>query len=177
MRSLTPLVLFALLVACGSSSVAAPDAGADAGADATERGVLPEKRCGASPSAYISYYKASDLEKYRGCTVIVGRIQEDSVRELQDFSPLSGVRKIEGALNVFRSPGFTSLRGLEHLEVVEGDLSIHLNSNLASIDALQALHTVTGNLYVSGNPNVPHAELEAFAARVTVGGKKDVIQR
>ena len=151
MRSLTLLALLAILGACGSStgpagdSANATDAGANA--DVAQRKPLPEKQCGAGPSAYISFYTTADLEDYRGCTVIAGRIQEDSVNELRDFSALEGLRKIEGALNVFRSPGFTSLRGLEHLEVVEGSLSIHLNDNLASIAALEKLHTVTGDLH------------------------------
>jgi Receptor L domain len=92
--------------------------------------------------------------------------------DLPDLAALMNVRRIEGFLNIFRSPGFLSLHGLENLEVVEGNLYIHLNPNLTSIAALGKLRIVTGNLYIVGNDQLPQAEVDALGARVTVGGTK-----
>lgn len=114
----------------------------------------------------------SQVDKLSDCNVLVGRFQEDSVTALEDFSALKNVRKIEGGLNVFRSPGFITLHGLENLEVVEGDLSIHLNPNLGSIAALVKLRTVTGNLYIANNAQLPQTEVDSLGTRVTVGGTK-----
>ena len=135
---------------------------------------MPEKRCGTSPSTYFSAYTTDDISRLADCTVLVGIFQEDSVGELRDFSGLEKVRRIEGGLNVFRSPGFTSLRGLDNLETVDGNLSIHLNENLTSLGALANLRLVTGNLYIHSNGALPQAEVEALGARVTVGGKKQL---
>lgn len=139
-----------------------------------DSGTVPEKRCGESPDTYFSAYTVEQLAELSDCTVLVGRFQEDSVGELEDFAALKNVRRIEGALNVFRSPGFLTLHGLENLEEVEGDLYIHLNPNLMSIAALVALHTVTGNLVINNNDQLPQTEVEALGARVAVGGTKSL---
>jgi hypothetical protein len=133
---------------------------------------VPEKRCGESPDVYFSVVTLAELAKFSDCTVVVGRFQEDSVAALEDFSSLMNVWKIEGMLNVFRSPGFLTLHGLENLEVVEGDLFVHLNANLRSIAALAKLRTVTGNFFIRGNDQLPQAEVDSIGARVTVGGMK-----
>ncbi|MFN0252303.1 MAG: hypothetical protein ACKV2T_35840 [Kofleriaceae bacterium] len=123
-----------------------------------------EKRCQTS-----SLYRADQLQELAGCTTLVGMIQEDSVTELTDFTGLESVRRIEGRLNIFRSPGFTSLRGLDNLEVVDGNLSIHMNPNLRSIDSLRRLHTVTGQLFVDNNDTLPQAQVDDLVACVAVG--------
>jgi len=82
------------------------------------------------------------------------------------------VWKVEGVINLFRSPGFLTLHGLENLQIVEGNLFVHLNENLMSVAALEKLHTVTGDVLFESNPLVPRAELDALDARVTVGGTK-----
>jgi hypothetical protein len=38
--------------------------------------------------------------------------------------------------------------------------------------ALGKLHTVTGNLFVVSNDMLPRSEVEAFGARVQIGGEK-----
>jgi Receptor L domain len=134
-------------------------------------GPAVERRCGESPTKYFSAYTVKQLSAYADCTVLVGLFQEDSVSELEDFAPLKNVTKIEGRLNVFRSPGFLTLHGLENLETVEGDLDIHLNDNLLSILALGKLRTVTGNLYLLDNPRLPQSQVEWLTGRnITVGG-------
>lgn len=142
-----------LLCACASS---------EAQSDATT-----EKRCGSSPSVYFTMSSAEDVASYSGCTVLVGHLQQDSVTALADFSGLESVERIEGTLNVFRSPGLTSLRGLENLAVVEGDLFIHLNPNLTSLAALEKLRTVTGTFVVEGNDRLPQSDVDALTARVS----------
>jgi hypothetical protein len=132
-----------------------------------------EKRCG-EPGKYFSAYNAEQVAMLSDCTVLVGRFQQDSVSALEDFSGLEKVRKIEGMLNVFRSGGFRTLRGLDNLEVIEGTLSIHQNWNLTSISALGKLHTITGDLFINDNDKLSQAEVDAFAARVAVGGSKMV---
>ncbi len=97
--------------------------------------------------------------------------------DLEDFSSLRNVRKIEGGLNVFRSPGFLTLHGLENLEMIEGFLTIRLNPNLRSLAALAKLHTVTGNLLIVDNDQVPQAEVELFVARLKGGGAKALAHR
>lgn len=133
---------------------------------------VPEKRCGESREKIFAAYSVEQLAEFADCTVLVGHFQEDSVGELQDFAALKNVKKIEGVMNVFRSPGFVTLHGLENLEVVDGSLYIHLNWNLESISALAKLHTVTENLHITGNNVLPQAEVEWLGARVTVGGTK-----
>lgn len=134
--------------------------------------MVAEKRCGESPDVYFSAYTVEQLAKFSDCTVLVGRFQEDSVRELTDLAALANVRRIEGAMNIFRSPGFLTLHGLENLETVDGSLFIHLNENLVSLEALGKLRTVTGDLSIHGNPRVPQMQVDQLGARITVGGKK-----
>lgn len=131
---------------------------------------IPEKRCGESRDTYFSAYSVDQLEEYAGCTVLVGHFQEDSVSELRDLAFLSNVHTVEGTINIFRSPGFVTLHGLENLEMVDGSLYIHLNPNLESIRALRKLHTVTGNLIVEYNDSLPQVDIEWLRPRVTVGG-------
>jgi len=133
-----------------------------------------DKRCGDSPEIYLGAYSVEELETYADCTVLVGHFQFDSVDQLSDLAALKNVKRIEGYLNVFRSPGFLTLHGLENLEVVEGHVAIHLNPNLVSIAALGALRTVTGNLYIGSNDRLPQTEVDALGARVTVGGMKNL---
>jgi len=153
-------VLCAVLSSCGG------------GAASPSGGPVPEKRCGDSPETYFSIYNVAQLAEFADCTVLVGRLQEDSVRDLQDFAALKNVWKVEGVINLFRSPGFLTLHGLENLQIVEGNLFVHLNENLMSVAALEKLHTVTGDVLFESNPLVPRAELDALDARVTVGGTK-----
>lgn len=141
--------------------------------DGTDAAV-PEKRCGDSPTASFSAYDQQALAKFADCTILVGRFQEDSVRDLMDLAALANVRRVEGTINIFRSPGFVTLHGLENLEEIEGNLFIHLNDNLTSIAALGKLRTITGDLYIKANPLLPQAEVEALGARVTVGGMKNL---
>lgn len=135
---------------------------------------VPEKICGESRDTYFSVYSVGELQAYSDCTTLVGHFQEDSVTELHDLAALKNVRKVEGNINIFRSPGFLTLHGLENLEVVDGSLFIHLNPNLESIRALGKLHTVTGTLHVQYNDKVPMADLEWLRPRVTVGGTKTI---
>jgi hypothetical protein len=134
-------------------------------------GMLPEKRCGQSPDTYFSAHTVEDLERYSDCTVLVGHFQEDSVAELKDLAALRNVTRIEGYLNVFRSPGFLTLRGLDNLETVDGHVAIHSNPNLISIAALGKLRTVTGNLFIGYNDQLPQTEVERIGSNVTVGGE------
>lgn len=131
----------------------------------------PEKICG-ERDKYFSVYTATQAAALADCTVLLGFFQEDSVADLVDLAFLSHVTRVEGNINIFRSPGFLTLHGLENLEEVRGNLYIHLNPNLTSIAALAKLRTVTGNVLIRGNTVLPQAEVEAFGARVTVGGTK-----
>ena len=79
-------------------------------------------------------------------------------------------------MNVFRSPGFLTLHGLENLADVRGDLFIHLNPNLTSIAALGKLRTVTGNLFIVSNDQLPQTEVESIGANIIVGGMKTLMQ-
>ena len=137
-----------------------------------DRGAAGEKRCGESPDTYFSAYTVADLEKYSGCTVLIGHFQEDSVTELEDLAALSKVTRIEGFLNIFRSPGFRTLRGLDNLETVDGHMAVHANPNLVSIAALGKLRTVTGNLFIYDNDLLPRAEVETIGFNIAVGGQK-----
>ncbi len=133
---------------------------------------VPEKRCGESRDKLFAAYTVEQLAAFADCTVLVGHFQEDSVGELEDLAALKNVRRIEGVINLFRSPGFVTLHGLENLEEVDGHVYIHMNWNLESISALTKLHTVTGNLLINNNDLVPQSEVESLGARVTVGGTK-----
>lgn len=147
------------------------------GSRATERtdAVVDEKRCGDSPDVYVHVRSLEQLAEFSDCTVLVGRFQEDSVTGLEDFAALRNVTRIEGGLNVFRSPGFLTLHGLENLEVVQGNLFIHLNPNLTRIAALGKLRSVTGDLLIASNDRLPQAEVESVAASISVGGTKTVM--
>lgn len=107
--------LFPLIAAtgCRSAGVAFPDASdvtspadgtgdqsiADASSDsAFGDGTVAEKRCGDDPNVYFGAYTVDDLAKVSGCTVLVGRFQEDSLRDLVDLAALRNVRRIEGFL-------------------------------------------------------------------------------
>lgn len=195
---LAVLLLVALAgVSCGSSGqvsrdatdawpsegLASPDAPpdsndeADASATPDSNAIdvpIPEKRCGESPEDRLDIFPLEEVEKFAECTVLVGRLQLDSVRDLTDLAFFRNVRRLEGVINVFRSPGFVTLHGLENLEEIVGHLYIHLNDNLTTIAALGKLRTVSGNVLINGNPMLPQSEVEAFATRVTVGGAIDV---
>lgn len=134
------------------------------------RGAVPEKTCG-QPDTYWQGFKPPGTET-AGCTMLLGRIQLDSTAE-EDLSTFGGAHlaTVKGFVNVFRTH-LRTLRGLENLRVVDGNLSIHRNVELTSLTALQSLREVTGNLYVSGNPKIPQSELDAFSARVKVGGER-----
>lgn len=160
------LALFLFLAGCG------PATRVETGG--TVRIPVPEKRCGENRETLFSAYSRSDLEALADCTVLVGHFQQDSVTQLRDFAPLKNVWKIEGVLNVFRSPGFETLHGLEHLEVVDGSLFVHMNPGLTSIEALANLREVTERLLVDENDRLPQAQAEAVLADVIVGGSKRV---
>jgi hypothetical protein len=161
--ALVAVIALSPTLSCGSHATQPTDAS------------IAEKRCGESPDVYLSFYSVAQLAEFSDCTVLVGRIQEDSIQDLEDFAALRNVTRIEGFLNVFRSPGFLTLHGLENLEVVQGDVFIHLNPNLTSIAALGKLRTVTGNLMIAGNDRLPQAEVEAVAAPIAVGGTKTLM--
>jgi hypothetical protein len=77
----------------------------DAADGAASRDGVAEKRCGDSPTKYFSALNEEMLAKFADCTVLVGHFQEDSVRDLMDLAALSNVRRVEGSINIFRSPG------------------------------------------------------------------------
>ena len=162
--ALVAVIAFYPSLSCGSGATQPTDAS------------VAEKRCGDSPDVYLYFSSVEQLAEFADCTVLVGRLQEDSIQQLEDFAALRNVTRIEGALNVFRSPGFLTLHGLENLEAVQGDVFIHFNPNLTSIAALGKLRTVTGNLIIVGNDRLPQAEVEAVAAPITVGGTKTLMQ-
>jgi len=148
-----------------------PDASVDADPpDAT----VAEERCVEGPGFPFGAHTVAELAKFSDCTVLVGRIQEDSVRDLMDLAALGNVRHVEGTINIFRSPGFVTLHGLENLEEIDGSLFVHLNDNLTSIAALGKLRTVTGSLLIQYNPLLPQAEVDIIAAGITVGGSKTI---
>lgn len=162
-------VLALLLILAGCAPATRVETGGG-----TVRIPVPEKRCGENRETLFSAYSRADLEALADCTVLVGHFQQDSVTELRDFAPLQNVWKIEGMLNVFRSPGFETLHGLEHLEVVDGSLFVHMNPGLTSIEALANLREVTDRLVVDDNDRLPQAQAEAVLADVIVGGSKRV---
>jgi hypothetical protein len=134
------------------------------------RGAVPDKTCG-QPDTYWKVFHPPGTET-AGCTTLLGWIQLDSTAE-EDLSTFGGAHlvTVKGFVNVFRT-NLRTLRGLDNLRVVDGNLSIHLNDELTSLTALQSLREVTGNLYVSSNPKIPQSELDAFSARVKVGGER-----
>jgi hypothetical protein len=140
-----------------------------------EQVAVPEKICGESPTAELVVPLADGFQRYAECTVLIGSLQLDSIRDLPDFAPLGNVRKIEGRMNIFRSGSFVTPHGLENLELVEGNLSIHMNWNLTSVRALEKLARVTGSLFVSNNELVPQADLDWLGAKVDVGGTKTLL--
>lgn len=163
-------VLAAALLAANASgcSASAGPATADAASEVNQTPDLAapdvaEKRCG-MPGVYFSAYNADGIARLAGCTVLVGRFQQDSVG-LTDFSGLEAVRKIEGVLNVFRCNGLRTLKGFDNLEVVEGNLFIHHNVNLESLAALGKLHTITGDLIIESNTKLPQPEIDATRSR------------
>lgn len=166
-RSVSSMAAMLVLVAaCSSSSTndGSPDAGSEAAPP------LVEKPCGPGAGMYSVVYTKDDVARLAGCTTFTGRLQEDSVSGLSDFTGLESLRKIEGTLNVFRSPGFVSLKGLDNLETVDGDLFIHMNPNLRTLAGLERLRVVTGKLLIQWNDVLPLEEAKALAARVSVGG-------
>ncbi|MBS2015211.1 MAG: hypothetical protein JST00_20145 [Deltaproteobacteria bacterium] len=174
--SLTLLTVASLAVACSSrgeeGTVGAPSDGGSA--DTSTTTPPPEKRCGPGANAYSAVYTQADIARLAGCTVYVGRLQEDSVEALADFSGLESLRTIEGTLNVFRSPGFVTMKGLENLETVDGDLFIHMNPNLRSITEMRSLRLVTGRLEIFSNGALPIEQARAFAESITVRGAKRI---
>lgn len=164
------LVALALASACSLNSPG--EGGVEDAAAIADLAPTMEKRCGPGPGAYTEVYTSEDIKKFAGCTVFVGRLQEDSVRDLQNFGGLEDLRRIEGTLNVFRSPGFVTLQGLDNLETIDGNLYIHLNPNLRTIAALGRLRLITGDLYISNNTTLPFEEATALAVRVMVRGQK-----
>lgn len=146
--------------------------GAACGGDTAQQPPIVAKRCGDNSATVVSAYTPEELAQYSDCEILVGRFQQDSVSELSDYAALSKIKKIEGGLHLFRSPGLQTLHGFENLEVVEGDLLINQNWNLTSIEALAKLRTVTGMLYVWENDRLPQAQIDRLGVRVRVGGEK-----
>ena len=69
---------------------------------------------------------------------------------LTDLSPLNGVKRICGSLQIQNLP-VTTLAGLEGIEFVGGDLQIRLNGNLESLVGLENLAYVGGTVTVELN--------------------------
>lgn len=131
---------------------------------------VAEKKCGDDPSVNFGTHTVEELARFADCTVLVGRFQDDSVRGPVELASLRNVRRVEGAINVFRSPrGHDASRRREPGGGPREFLRPH-ERQLRSIAALRKLRTVTGNLHILLNPMLPQSEVDERGARVAVGG-------
>jgi hypothetical protein len=86
------------------------------------------------------------------------------------LTSLDGLRNVDGDLAVESNLRLVSLEGLESLETVGGDLQITGNIELFTLSPLGSLERVEGDQHIYENPMLPSSEIDAFVARVSVGG-------
>lgn len=80
-----------------------------------------------------------------------------------------GVQHVDGDVRIESNLVLVAL-ALEDLETVAGDLRITGHPQLISLATLTSLQRVEGDLHLYDNPSLPEADIEAFLARVEVGG-------
>jgi hypothetical protein len=87
---------------------------------------------------------------------------------LTNLSGLSGLRQIDGWLQIWSNEGLPSLEGLEGLQTVSGRVRISLNYALTSVTGLEGLKSVESQLEMVGNNRL--SSLAGFASLASVGG-------
>lgn len=123
----------------------------------------------------------------------VGSLSIHHANQLLGVHALRSLREVDGDLILHRLDGLISLRGLSRLEAVGGrlylrdlesietlagldglrtvgELQIFNNDSLRSLEGLPQLERVAGRLSITWNPHLPQSEIDAFLARVEVGG-------
>jgi hypothetical protein len=75
----------------------------------------------------------------------------DSVYDITDLAPLSGLEEVGGTLTIQGNPGLTSLTGLHNLVSVGVSLTIWGNNGLANLEGLSGLISVSSVLEIGGN--------------------------
>jgi hypothetical protein len=90
---------------------------------------------------------------------------------LVDLRGLEQLRTVNGTLSLHSNPQLATLDGLGGLEWIGDRLEIIENEKLVSLDGLAALQRVEGDVRIFGNPLLPPAEIDAFLARVEIGGE------
>ncbi len=172
------------LVACGETGVSysTPEAFPSTPNCARLRGSLDFPR----GSSITSLRFLSSLE------VIDGFVAFREALSINSLEGMEGVRQIGGSLTIYRTPlsmlvglegltevggdlvieegGLRVLQGLDSLVSIGGDLRITSTRDLFTLANLRSLRRVEGDLHIYFNPSLPESEVDAFIARIEVGG-------
>jgi len=96
----------------------------------------------------------------------VGGLHIEENYQLGTLAGLRNLRRVHGRLRLYSNSGLDDLGGLEAVECVEElDLT---QENEWSLDSFESLERVVGDCLLGGFPS---EEVEAFLARVEVGGR------
>jgi hypothetical protein len=85
------------------------------------------------------------------------------------LAPMAGLRFVGGELSVRITEELATLEGLGGLCEV-GALVVEVNFALEDLDGLRSLRRVHGDVRIEDNPRLSTAEIDAFLARIEVGG-------
>lgn len=97
------------------------------------------------------------------------------VQEMESLTSLRGLDNLTsaGSVTLQSLPKVPDLAGLPSLQVVT-ELTIVGNPVLRSLSGLTSLRAIHGRLTIRANPLLPRSEVDAFLARVSVTGGKDI---
>lgn len=109
--------------------------------------------------------------RYPQCQILDGSLRIFGA-DIQDLSPLSGLRHIGGSLVIEANPNLYHLNGLDSLRSVAGDLIIQGNAVLNDFWGLNQLETVGGNFTFLGNDGL--SRLGEFDNLRSVGAQVDI---
>ena len=138
----------------------------DAEADSPVEDASPRIDTAADPCARDFFSSSSDdMSVLAGCTKIVGDFTVAS-SALAKLTGLSGVREIEGDLNIWDNNALSDLEGLSNLTFVGRGLVVKNNAALKSIK-LSKLTSVGGSLIIAYDKALPN--LDGLNQLVSVG--------
>ena len=122
----------------------------------------------------LSLFRNSNLVDLGGLENLarIGGLKLSVHDRLADVTALARVR-ITGEIFIDGNAALTTLNGIH----APRDLALLLvagNGALTSIDSLSALEVVSGDVTIRDNGALPQSAVEAFVARLTVGGRVEV---
>ena len=100
-------------------------------------------------------------------------LADDTLRsDITDLTPLTGIVRITGSLDIQRNGQLDNLNGLTHLQTIGGHFNVYRNDSLPTLGNFPVLQTIGGNFYVGFNAQL--TDLGDFPVLQSIGGYFDV---